>query len=102
MNEFEQQILNALHALEVQITKELSDIRGDLKGMIEKVEHNITTDTIRLNKHSAEIDENRERLAKLEAWKDQFQKQIAHRIAISQSVTAIAAVVVAFLLNKLL
>ena len=102
MNEFEQQILNALHALEVQITKELSDIRGDLKGMIEKVEHNITTDTIRLNKHSAEIDENRERLAKLEAWKDQFQKQIAHRIAISQSVTAIAAVVVAFVLSKFL
>ena len=102
MNEFEQQILNALHALEVQITKELSDIRGDLKGMIEKVEHNITTDTIRLNKHSAEIDENRERLAKLEAWKDQFQKQIAHRIAISQSVTAIAAVVIAFVLSKFL
>ena len=102
MNEFEQQILNALHALEVQITKELSDIRGDLKGMIEKVEHNITTDTIRLNKHSAEIDENRERVAKLEAWKDQFQKQIAHRIAISQSVTAIAAVVIAFVLSKFL
>ena len=111
MNDFEQQILEALHALEVTVTKELSDIRGDLKAMTKKnesdhaalrhlVEHNIATDTERLNKHSAEIDDNRERVAKLEEWKTQFQKQVANRIAVSQSVTAIAAVIVAFLLSK--
>ena len=101
------------HTLEVTVTKELGDIRGELKAMTEKnesdhralralVEQNIRTDTERLNKHSAEIDDNRERVAKLEEWKDQFQKQVAHRIAISQSISAIAAVLIAFLLSKFL
>ena len=113
MNDFEQQILGVLHTLEVTVTKELGDIRGELKAMTEKnesdhkalrslVEQNIAVDTDRLNKHSAEIDDNRERVAKIEEWKDQYQKQVTHRIAISQSVTAIAAVVIAFLLNKFL
>ena len=113
MNEFEERILDALHTLEVTVTKELGDIRGELRAMTEKnesdhralrslVEQNIATDTERLNKHSAEIDDNRERVAKLEEWKDQFQKQVANRIAVSQSITAIAAVVIAFILSKFL
>lgn len=113
MNDFEQQILDALHTLEVTVTKELGDIRGDLKAMTEKnesdhkslralVEQNIQIDTTRLNKHSAELDGHSERLAKLEEWKDQFQKQVANRIAVSQSISAIAAVVIAFLLSKFL
>ena len=113
MNDFEQQILDAVHTLELKVTEEFGEIHGELKAMTEKnesdhsalralVERNIQTDTERLNKHSAEIDDNRERLAKLEEWKEQFQKQVANRIAISQSVTAIAAVVIAFLLSKLL
>ena len=113
MNDFEQQILDALHTLEVTVTKELGDIRGDLKALKEKnesdhtairhlVEQNIRVDTERLNKHSAELDEHREELAKLKEWKDQFQKQVANRIAVSQSISAIAAVVIAFLLSKFL
>lgn len=113
MNDFEQQILETLHTLEVKVTKELSDIRGDLKAMKEKnesdhtairhlVEQNIRVDTERLNKHSSELDEHRAELAKLKEWKDQFQKQVANRIAVSQSISAIAAVVIAFLLSKFL
>lgn len=113
MNEFEERILDALHTLELTVTKELGDIRGELKAMTEKnesdhralrslVEQNIRTDTERLNKHSSEIDDNRERVAKIEEWKEQYQKQVAHRIAISQSISAIAAVVIAFLLSKYL
>ena len=113
MNEFEREFIQSLHDFEVKVTKELGEIRGELKGMTEKnesdhqalrelVEQNIRTDTERLNKHSAEIDDNRERVAKIEEWKDQFQKQVAHRIAISQSISAIAAVLIAFLLSKFL
>ena len=113
MNDFEQQILDTLHTLEVTVTKELGDIRGDLKALKEKnesdhtairhlVEQNIRVDTERLNKHSSELDEHREELAKLKEWKDQFQKQVANRIAVSQSISAIAAVVIAFLLSKFL
>ena len=113
MNDFEQQILDTLHTLEVKVTEELGEIRGDLKAMKEKnesdhtairhlVEQNIRVDTERLNKHSAELDNHREELAKLKEWKDQFQKQVANRIAVSQSVSAIAAVVIAFLLSKFL
>lgn len=113
VNDFEKQILGVLHTLEVTVTKELGDIRGELKAMTEKnesdhkalrslVEQNIRVDTERLNKHSTEIDDNRERVAKIEEWKDQFQKQVTHRIAISQSITTVAAVVIAFLLSKFL
>ena len=112
MNDFEQQILDALHALELKVTKELGEIHGELKAMTEKnesdhaalrhlVEQNIRTDTERLNKHSAEIDEHSERLATLEEWKKQFEKSVTNRIAVSQSISAIAAVVIAFLLSKL-
>ena len=107
------QILDTLHTLELKVTKELGDIRGDLKAMDKKnesdhnairhlVEQNIQIDTERLNKHSAELDNHREELAKLKEWKAQYQKQVANRIAVSQSVSAIAAVVIAFLLSKLL
>ena len=113
MNDFEQQILDALHALELKVTKELGDIRGDLKAMTEKnesdhkalrhlVEQNIRIDTERLNKHSAELDEHRERITTLEEWKNQFEKSVTNRIAVSQSIAAIAAVGIAFLLSKFL
>ena len=113
MNDFEQQILDALHALELKVTKELGDIRGDLKAMTEKnesdhaglrhlVEQNIKIDTERLNKHSSELDEHRERITTLEEWKNQFEKSVTNRIAVSQSISAVAAVVIAFLLSKFL
>ena len=117
MNEFEQQfidkVIEGLHDLEVKVTKELGDIRGDLKAMTEKnesdhqalrhlVEQNIQIDTTRLNKHSAELDEHLERITTLEEWKNQFEKSVTNRIAVSQSISAIAAVVIAFLLSKFL
>ena len=117
INEFEQALidkfLEGLHQLEKTFTKELGEIRGDIKAMTVKneaehkslrdmMEHTIETDTHRLNKHSAEIDDLNDRMAKQEEWKSQFQKQVSHRIAISQSITTIAAVVIAFFLSKFL
>ena len=117
MNEFEQQlvdrILAQLHSLEVKVTQELGKISNIVTG-IEKenetlhreirhiVEDDTRVHTQRLNKHSEEIDNQRERTAKIEEWKSQFEKQIGHRIAIGQSVAAVAAVVIAFLLSKFL
>ena len=117
INEFEQALidkfLEGLHQLEKTFTKELGEIRGDIKEMTAKneaehkslrdmLEHTIETDTHRLNKHSAEIDDLSERVAKQEEWQKQFQTQVSNRIAISQSITAVVAVIIAFLLNKLL
>lgn len=113
MNDFEQQILDALHTLELKVTKELGDILGDLKAMREKnesdhaglrnlVEQNIKVDTERLNKHSSELDQHLERITTLEEWKNQFEKSVTNRIAVSQSISAIVAVIFAFLLSKLL
>ena len=111
MNEFESELINksmgAIHDLELKMTENFSKLQGDMKSLTEKVEDNgkkvdkqTEIETKRLDKHSAEIDDNRERLAKIEEWKDQYQKQVTHRIAISQSITAIGAVVIAFLLSK--
>ncbi len=117
MNDFEQQlvdkVLESIQGLALKVTEEVGEIRGDIKAMTQKnesehkalrsvVERNISIDTERLNKHSEEIDDHSERLAKLEEWKEQFQKQIANRIAISQSIATVAAVVIAFLLSKYL
>lgn len=105
MNEFEQKLnemLNSLHEFKVQVTKELGEIHGDLKSLRSVLDQNISADTKRLNKHSGMLDDYGERLAKIEGWKDQFQKQVANRIAVSQSIAVIAAVVIAFLLRKLL
>ena len=117
MNEFEQALidkfLEGLHHLEKSFTKDLAEIRGDIKEMIARnesehkslrdmMERTIETDTHRLNKHSAEIDDLSERVAKQEEWQKQFQKQVSNRIAISQSITTVAAVVIAFLLSKFL
>ena len=115
MNEFEEKVvdkvLGSLHEFELKVTQELAEIRGEIHAMREKsdsdnkalrelVENNIAVDTERLNKHSADIRTNSERLATIEEWKEQYQKQVAHRIAISQSISAVAAVVIAFLLSK--
>lgn len=106
MNEFEQQfidkILDGLHQLELKFAEELGKLHGDLEAIRNKVEQSISIDTERLNKHSEELDDHSERLAKLEEWKVQFEKQIANRIAVSQSIATVAAVVIAFLLSKLL
>ena len=115
MNEFEQKlidkVLEGVHVLEVHLTEKLGEIQtqisgiktgvdGEQKALRELVERNIKTDTERLNKHSQEIDEHTERISKLEEWKDQFQKQVANRIAVSQGIAAVGAVIIAFLLSK--
>lgn len=115
MNEVEHQLLDKLleqiHHVEVKVVEEIGQVRGEIsalahlnesqyKALNETVERSITTDTERLNKHGAEIDSHSERIAKLEEWKSQFEKAVANRIAVSQSVAGIAAVVIAFLLSK--
>ena len=117
MSEFEQQlvdkVLESIHHLEVKVVDEIGQVRGEINSLTERneaqhkslnetVERSIATDTNRLNKHSEEIDDHSERISKLEEWKDQFEKSVANRIAVSQSVAAVAAVVIAFLLSKFL
>lgn len=102
MNEFEKQVLASIHEIELQVTRELSELRGEISSLRETVERNINTDTSRLNQHSKEIDSLREGLAKLGEWKSQFEKQVSNRIAISQSISTIAAVLIAFVLSKFL
>ena len=114
MNDFEEKlvdkVLDGLHEFEVKVTEELGEIRGEINAMTQKnesehkalrdvVEQNIVT---RLNKHSEELDDHTERIATLEEWKNQFEKSVTNRIAVSQSIAAIAAVIIAFVLSKLL
>jgi len=113
MNEFEQQLidklLSSVHDLELTITKQICDLESKIEtryasqqALYETVQRSIETDTKRLDKHSSEIDENTAQIAKLEEWKEQFQRQISNKIAIGQSISAIGAVVIAFLLSKFL
>lgn len=109
MNEFEQQVLASIHEIELKVTRELSEMRGEISSLRETVERNINIDTERLNQHSKEIDTLREGLARLEEWKMQLEerqdakeKQVSHRIAISQSISTVAAVLIAFLLSRFL
>lgn len=113
MNDMEHQLvdktLESIHQLEMKIVEVQGDIRtmrehndAQHASLSEKIDRNIATDTERLNKHSQELDDHRERLATIEEWKKQFETAIKNRIAVSQSVTTIAAVIVAYLLSKFL
>ena len=113
MNEMEHQLvdktLEGIHQLELKVV----EVQGDIKALrehadsqhealSEKIEQSIKTDTDRLNAHSTEIDEHRERLATIEEWKKQFEESVRNRMVVSQSVTMIAAVIVSWLLSKFL
>lgn len=117
MNEFEQQlvdkVLEGIHEVEKEVIQKVGELKEAISTLGQKsqsehialretVERSIETDTDRLNKHSEEIDDLNERTAKLEEWKDQFEKSVANRIAVSQSITTVVAVVIAFLLSKFL
>ena len=102
MNEFEQQVLASIHDIELKVTKEISELRGEISSLRDIVERNITIDTDRLNNHGKDIDKHSEQLAKFEEWKEQYEKQVSHRIAISQSISTVAAVLIAFVLSKFL
>ena len=117
MNEFEQQlvdkVLEGVHDIELKVAEQLGALSGDLKALKTQMEgdhksvkdlleKNIETDTARLNKHSEEIDKHSTEIATLKEWKDQFEKAVANRIAISNSISAIAAVIIAFLLSRFL
>ena len=114
MNDFEQhlvdKVLAAVHDIEVKLVKELGEMRGDISALSQKsasehenlravVERSIAVDTERLNKHSREIDEHSGAIRELQEWKRQFEKTVANRIAISQSISAIVAVIIAFVLS---
>lgn len=113
MNEFEQQlvdkILEGVHQIELKVVNDVGEIKGDIKtldtdvkALKESVEKSIETDTKRLDKHSGEIDEHSEKIAKLEEWRDEFRRQVANRMVFGNSVSAIIAVVLAYLLSKFL
>ncbi len=113
MNEMEHQLvdktLESIHQLEVKIVEMQGELhslveRNDTqyKSLSEKLDRSIATDTDRLNKHSVEIDDHLGRLATLEEWKKQFETAIKNRVAVSQSVSTVAAVVIAYLLSKFL
>ena len=113
MNEFENQLvektLDGIHQLEMKIVELQGSVKSlrehsddQYKVLSDKIETTISTNTQRLNAHSTELDDHRERLATIEEWKKQFEDTIKNRIAVSQSITTVAAVIVAYLLSKFL
>ena len=117
MNEFEHElvdkVLAGVHDVEVNVAKQVGILSGDLKALKTQmqsdhvavkdlIEKSIETDTARLNKHSEEIDKHSTEIATLKEWKQQFEKSVANRIAVSNSIAAVAAVIIAFLLSKFL
>ena len=113
MNEMEHQLvdktLESIHQLEMKIVEVQGDIRAmrehtdaQIRAISDKLDQSIKVDTHRLDTHSKELDNHMERLATLEEWKNQFETAIKNRIAVSQSVATVAAVIVAYLLSKFL
>lgn len=111
MNEMEHQLvdktLESIHKLEMKIVEVQGEIRGlrehndaQHESLSEKLDRSIATDTDRLNKHSSELDDHTERLATLEEWKKSFETSVKNRLAISQGIATVIAVMIAFLLSK--
>ena len=113
MNEFEQQVLKSVRDIEVKVAEKVGVLSGDLKALRiqmesdhqsvkELIEKSIETDTARLNKHGEEIDEHSKKIASFEEWKHQFEISVAKRLTAGNSISAIAAVIIAFLLSRFL
>ncbi len=126
MNEFEQQlidkVLEAVHDIEVKTLEQIGNIKVELaeesgsikssitslgqkvdsdhKAVKELIENSIETDTKRLDKHSQELDDHAEKIAKLEEWRDEFKRQIANRMTFGNSIATIVAVIIAYILSK--
>lgn len=111
MNEMEHQLvdktLESIHQLEMKVVEVQGELRAmrersdtQYRSLSEKIEKSIQTDNTRLNKHSSELDDHSGRLATLEEWKKQFEASVKNRLTISQSISTVVAVVIAFLLSK--
>lgn len=111
MNELEHQLvdktLESIHQLEMKVVEVQGELRAmrersdtQYRSLSEKIEKSIQTDNTRLNKHSSELDDHSGRLATLEEWKKQFEASVKNRLTISQSISTVVAVVIAFLLSK--
>lgn len=92
MNEFEKQLLDEVHDIKVELT----EVKGDVKTLTEKVEQNgekvdrqTETETKRLDKHSDEIDEIRDDLIALKTTNKNNKWWF---VAIAVWATAIAAI----------
>lgn len=111
MNEMEHHLvdktLEAIHSVE----KEVIGLQGEIKSLREhgddqhnamqsKLDQNIKTTEKRLDDHSDELDDHRERLATLEEWKKQFDEAIRNRLITWQSISAIICVLIAYTLSK--
>ena len=111
MNELEHQLvdktLESIHQLEMKVVEVQGELRAmrersdtQYRSLSEKIEKSIQTDNTRLNKHSSELDDHSGRLATLEEWKKQFEVSVKNRLTVSQSISTVVAVVIAFLLSK--
>ena len=116
MNEFESalidKVLEGLQELKLEMTKEVGDIKGDIKllgqkgttehqSLRETVEQNILTDKERLNKHSEEIDDLKDKVVAIDEWREGLKNSLNNRVVLIGGALAVIAVVVAFLLDKI-
>ena len=112
MTEFEnnlvQSIMKGLQEVELKMAETIGEIRGDIKSLTEAVRASVAHDTKRLDKHSEELDDLRDRLIVLEGWQKNREKQheteskkTSHRIAIWNTITIVVAVVLAYLFQKI-
>ena len=111
MNEFESNFINKvleeLQTLNIKLVESLEQIRSEIREVKANYEHllasvnrNTEVEAVRLKEHGDALDKHAVEIAKFKEWKDNYEKQVSHRIAISQSISAIVAVVIAFVLGK--
>lgn len=111
MNELEHQLvdrfLESIHQLDLKIVELQGAVNSmrehnddQHKALAEKLDRSIETDTKRLDAHSKELDEHREEIAAFKEWKKAFEESVRNRLAVFQSISAIASVVIAYMLSK--
>ena len=102
MNDFESELItktmDSIHELELKMTEGLAEIRGDLKNVEEKVEENgkkvdkqTDVETKRLDKHSKDIDDNRDAITELKTTQKNNKWWFISLAAWAAAIAAIAA-----------
>ena len=111
MTDFESELVNKvlkeLQDLNISMVTSLEQIRSEIKeskvnyeNLLSSVNRNTEVEAVRLKEHGDALDRHAVEIAKLKEWRDHYEKQVTHRIAISHSIFTVVAVVIAFVLNK--
>ena len=101
-NEIIVKLTESISELNVEFTKAIAELRSDLQNLTKTVSEVSETNTKRLDKHSSELDDHRDRLVSLETFREAEEKARNRHLIIGTIISTLAAAGIASITTLLL